>query len=108
MSFGVGPLPFLIIFGVGCILASIYHLIRHLVNKMGSPLFNQIFDCLFMLISGVVFFLISYLTLDGEFRFFMLFGLFLSFATVTLLKRALHKKHTTRKRKSSAKIRNRN
>lgn len=99
MSFGVGPLPFLIIFGVGCVLGTIYHLIRLLVNKIGSSLFNQIFDCLFMLISGAVFFLISYLTLDGEFRFFMLFGLFLAFATITILKRTIQKKHLERKKK---------
>lgn len=99
MSFGIGPLPFLIIFGIGCIFSTLYYIIHKIINKHSNLFISRLFDCLFTLFCGAAFLLISYLTLEGEFRLFMILGLVLSFALVTFLKKLIHKKLIERKNK---------
>ena len=98
MIFGTGPLPFLSVFAEGIVLGACYRLFSYLLKKIkAKKLFVHAFDFFFVLTSGVCYYFICFLTLDGKFRIFTVFGLIGGIAVESIISNAV-KKAITQKR----------
>lgn len=81
MTFGSGPLPFVVSLAIGLAFGIVYILFGKLSKKLKlNKIINGVFDFFFVILVAFIYFLAQYGTLGGTFRLFTLLALFLGFA----------------------------
>lgn len=98
MTFGSGPLPFIVSLAIGLTFGIIYILFGKFSKKFKlNKIINGVFDFFFVIIVAFIYFLAQYATIEGTFRLFTLLALLIGFAIDYLVAFLFKKKRGEKK-----------